>query len=268
MNEENIININQKEGMLLQENTSLVPRWIGLLLYTSLFTGLTLFTTYLPIHANIPINIIVPIIVLFFLKSVFFEKLKLSTLICNRILVAVTAIGFISGGLCITIAIWLFRINIMEAALADFKGKRYFNFITGIVLVATSFLLTGTWNGTYYTLIFEGVILWIIAYTFWNWTFVLGEFGNSISVFHIAVLLAPLFGTLITMQPGLWFLMRGNSLTPAVVVHISNKERIEKYFDIPLYKQITTKIMTTPVQIGIMVINIILCLIPVIFIPQ
>lgn len=64
--------------------TSKINQNLGLILLTAFFTGIALLTMFFPLAANIPINIIIPVIILARLNMVFFERLKLSTLILMR----------------------------------------------------------------------------------------------------------------------------------------------------------------------------------------
>mgnify|MGYP003391159735 CR=1 FL=1 len=58
-------------------------KWI---MFTAAITGMAIISAFYPIHANIPLVVIPSILVLIFAKPVFFEKLKLITLLTMRIL--------------------------------------------------------------------------------------------------------------------------------------------------------------------------------------
>ena len=121
-----------------------------LLALTVLITGISMLTSFQPIWANIPFNIVIPIIVLLKLKTVFFEKLKLSTLLVMRTLVVFAVLGVIPGDFYVNLVLVFLGINILEATFTDFRRKKYFNFVTGIVMTASVFLLKGLWLGKYY----------------------------------------------------------------------------------------------------------------------
>lgn len=75
-------------------------------------TAVSMFTSYQPLWGNVPINVIIPIVVLISLKPVFFERLKLSTLILIRALIAVVVLGFMDGTLYVKIVLAFLIINI------------------------------------------------------------------------------------------------------------------------------------------------------------
>ena len=258
--------MNAKKGVTM-------PSPIQLLLFAALFTATALLTMFQPIWANIPLNIILPIILLIFVKMVFFERIKLTTLICMRLLVVVTIFGLFSGSTCIKIVLVLWMINILEATLTDLSKKHYFNSVTGLVLALSLFLFftqrnLSAWNGVYYTLLYKGTsgtICWIIAYTIWNWVFVSYDFSPSIAKLHIAVLISPIIGSLITMNPGVWFLLRGNSLTTAGVTEISFKKKIETSLESSSMTSFVAASHTSSIQIALMIVNVLLVAGPAIF---
>ena len=112
-------------------------------------TVVSFLTSYFPIWANIPVNVVLPFLVLIFLKTVFFEKLKLSTLIVLRtvIVVAVFLDYFANiGGIWFVYVVLVFlSINILEATFTDLKYKKYFNFETGLVLAASVLAFAPSW---------------------------------------------------------------------------------------------------------------------------
>lgn len=230
-----------------------------LVLLTALFTILTMLTSYNPIWANIPINVVIPIIVLLKLKTVFFEKLKLSTLVLMRALIVFAALGFLNGQLYVKIVLIFLAINIMEATLTDLKRKKYFNVVTGLLLTVSILAMNGTWFGKYYGASLPtslGTVLWWIAYTIWNWFFVTNEFSPSIVKYHIGVLVSPIIGVLVTMNPGLWLIFRANSLTIAGFIQIAKKQIWEKSFKNQKFTVFVETTQKNNVQILFMLINI------------
>jgi hypothetical protein len=250
-----------------------MPSPVLLLFFATLFTGVALLTMFQPLWANIPLNILVPIALLLFMKMVFFERLKLSTLICMRLLVVVTIFGLFSGETCVKIVLVLWMVNILEATLTDLSKKHYLNAITGFGLTISLFTFftaqnLSSWNGVYYTLFYNGnagTICWIIAYTFWNWIFVSYDFPPSIAKLHLAILISPIIGSLICMNPGVWFLLRGNSLTAGGVTEISFKKKIEASLESTSMNAFVERAHTLPVQISFMVLNLLLVILPALF---
>ncbi len=232
-----------------------------MVLLTALFAGLAMLTSYNPIWANIPINIVIPIIVLLKLKTVFFEKLKLSTLVLMRILVVFAVLNILDGQLYVKIILIFLAINILEATITDLKKKKYFNVITGILLTVSILTMSGTWFGNFYDANLPsvlGTVLWWIAYTIWNWFFVTNEFSPSIAKYHIGVLTAPIIGVLITMNPGLWLIFRANSLTIAGFIQIGKKQCWEETLESSSFARFVNATQKNSVQIIFMIINVIL----------
>ncbi|MGD1822829.1 MAG: hypothetical protein ACPKM0_08725 [Pleomorphochaeta sp.] len=247
-----------------------LPSSIKLLLFLALFTLSALLTMFQPLWANIPLNIIIPALLLIFMEMVFFERLKLSTLICMRLLVVVTIFGLFSGTTCVKIVLVLWMINILEATITDLSKKHYLNSITGFVLTISLFTFftkqnLASWNGIYYSLFYNGTagtICWIIAYTLWNWDFVSYDFPPSIAKLHLAVLASPIVGALLTGNPGLWFILRGNSLTAAGVTEIAFKKKIDKSLESERMTNFVEKVHAFPIQLSLMIINVLLVAIP------
>lgn len=248
------------------------------LIFTGLILGISILTSFQPVWANIPFNVIIPILVLIFLKTVFFEKMKLSTLIVMRTLIVLAVFGIFPGSVYVKIVLVFLVINILEATVTDFKKKKYFNFVTGLLLAITTIPLfwfssiwvgagEGIWGGPYYyanTVAISGTICWILAYTIWNWLFVTVEFSPSIAYLHIGILLAPILGCTFFMHPGLWLIFRANSLTIGGVFQISNKDFLEKKLENKKMTHFIECVGNKQVQIVLMILNIILISVPVI----
>ena len=92
--------------------------------------------------------------------------------------------------------IYLFlAINILEATVLDFLTENYINGLNGLVLMITS-----PGESTYKVTSYDGgksqhieggfSLVWILFYTFWNFTFVYNQFSTFAN--HIPLLLAPL----------------------------------------------------------------------------
>ena len=238
------------------------------LLFSLLILGISMLTSFQPLWANIPMNIVIPIIVLIFLKTVFFEKLKLSTLIIMRALIVLAVLGVIKGDFYVKLVLIFLVINILEATLTDFKKKKYFNVATGLILAISVVTLQGVWMETYYvanTATILATIAWIIAYTLWNWIFVTNEFTPAIAFLHVGILLAPIVGSLIMWNPGFWLIFRGNSLTVGGVFQIASKDYLEHKLEDKKFTKFVRATQTNRVQLVLMVVNIILLLVPIIY---
>lgn len=96
-------------------------------------------------------NIVLGIIVLIAMKPVFFETLKLSTLLVGRFIVLFACFGLLPGPIFVIIVLGLYIINILEATMTDFfKNKQYFNGVSGLFVAigASAFFLGSTWGTT------------------------------------------------------------------------------------------------------------------------
>ncbi|SDX38381.1 DUF5692 family protein [Paenibacillus sp. CF384] len=235
-----------------------LPQSILFEIILAVIIGGTVITAFSPLYGNGIINVVVPIVILLVLKADFFEKLKLSTLLIGRILVVVTFLGFFPDNWLVPTIVWLLRINILEATLTDYKNRSYYNVISGIALIASSFVLQGEWLGTYYVTTNEAMIYWAIAYTLWNWNFVIYNFKQQIGFYHIAVLIAPMLIVLGAWNPGLWLIMRANSLTVAGIFQISCKSYLEQNLRNDSLNAFITKVKRKPTQLIVMVVNVLL----------
>lgn len=232
-----------------------------IIIFTLLLTGITLLTSSQPIWANIPINIIMPIFILLTLDTVFFEKLKLSTLVVMRILILFVIFGYMSGELFVKINLIFLAINIMEATLTDFKRQKYYNSLIGLLLAVTIIFIRGTWINPYYTITTGsniGMICWVIVYTIWNWIFVTNEFSASIALYHVGILSTPILGMLIFKDPGMWLMFRAYSLTTGGNIQIAKKQYLEKALESDKFSKFVMKTKDNKVQIILMVLNIVL----------
>jgi len=278
----------QSEGLLSVKNGGLLNKfnqfWLWLTV-SLLIMGVSILTSYQPLWANVVFNVLFPILVLIFIRTVFFEKIKLGTLILMRVLIVFAVFGILPGDIYVTIVFIFLVINILEATLTDLKKKKYFNSITGLFLAATIFTFKGTWItpnswfGPYYTAdlvtaasssepgYMIGIIAtmaWIVAYTIWNWIFVTNEFSPSIAYLHIGILTAPLISILIFLDPGLWLIFRANSLTVGGVVQISSKPFFEERLKNRGVSRFATFVGRTDMQIFLMIFNLALISLPVI----
>lgn len=250
----------------------------GFMILVLLIFSITMLTSFFPLWANVPLNVVLPIIVLLTKPMVMFEKMKLSTLVIMRMLILFVLFNVMEASLFYKIVLVFLVINILEATFTDLlKNKMYFNFFTGIALAASVFALgamwkadvTGPYSGLYLSYItgqgalFEltdikmmATIAWIIAYTIWNWVFVIGEFSPSISYLHLGILATPIISCLVLWNPGYWVLARANSLTAGGVIQIANKELLEKKLENKKLTSFITTVKTNRVQFILMIVNL------------
>lgn len=121
------------------------------LMFTATILGVSVLTSKFQAYGNIPFNILCGIIVLIAMKPVFFETLKLSTLLVGRILVLFSCFALLPGPIFVIIVLSLYIINILEATMTDFfKNKQYFNGVSGLFIAigASAFFLGSTWGTT------------------------------------------------------------------------------------------------------------------------
>lgn len=230
-------------------------------MFTACVLGVSMLTSYQPILGNIPLNVIPALLVLIYLKPVFFERLKLSTLVIMRTLIVLAVLKVIPGQTYVNLVLIFLIINILEATVTDFKHKQYYNFVTGLILAGSVFLLKGVWEEGMYSAnahTVSATIAWIIAYTLWNWIFVTGEFTPAISLMHVGILLAPIVGSIITKNPGIWLLLRANTLTFGGILQISNKDYFEKSFKNDRFSDFIEFIHKKNIQLLFMAVNLLL----------
>ncbi len=243
-----------------------LSRPVLVVLFTIALTIVTYFTTTQPIWANIPVNVIIPALILLKVDAVFFEKLKLTTLMTNRILIVLVVFGKIPEQFFATLNLVLLVVNIMEATLTDFKINKFQNALSGLLLVATIPFLKATWVGPYYVaqgysrtsgaIIPMATVLWAIAYTIWNWIFVTNEFSPAIAMFHVAVLTTPLVGMVLFRNPGIWLIYRACSLTAGGNYQIVKKDYLEERLKSDKFAAFVEKTKTKKVQNICLIVNI------------
>lgn len=120
----------------------------------------------------------------------------------------------------------LLATNIFEAVFRDVVSghpSNYLNAIAGVLLVLTLEKISSIHIDSkkkYRDLSWGGMTLaWIVGYTIWNWVFVYLNFGVQSSIFHLAVLSAPLVVALFDTER--WLQVRVFTLgTYFVIFHI------------------------------------------------
>ncbi len=239
-----------------------------LILLTLLFLVVTPIAVFHPLAGNLPLTVILPIIVLASLKLVFFEKLKLSTLIITRILILLPVLGiWMSGETFAKIILPFMAVNVFEATMVDFKRGKKYNAMVGLGLIVTLVLMTSTWHteGNFYTnyavtesgeVAFAATWIWALVYTFWNWFFVAVEFKPGVAFLHLGILATPVILGLV-YGPEYWMVMRAYSLTfGGGVIQIYNKDYFETYFTGTKWEAFVTSMLEDKKQLIFMIINL------------
>ncbi len=262
---------NQLETFPERPRVELLFKW---LMFTAAITGMALLSAFYPIWGNIPLIVIPSLLVLFFAKPVFFEKMKLTTLVVVRIVIVFAALRFFNPQIYVDFILLALIINILEATFTDlFRHKKIWNGISGIALAAGVIALKGAWvydapfGFDYYLVGGPGLvtIFYIIAYTLWNWIFVTDEFSPSVSLMHVGILMSPIIGCICTLGMGdlggfqMWLLLRASSLAIGGWLQIGAKGWFEKQYYSKTFEKFIDWVHTTPVQVILMIINV--CLI-------
>lgn len=252
----------------------------------SAIIAVSLLTSFFPVWINVPINVVLPVIVLVKLQPVMFERLKLTTLVIMRALILLPLFRLIPGKWFVNLVLIFLVINCMEATLTDLlKNHQPFNFVTGLFLSLSVFTLAGEWfpgvagplSGIYTAnagprtdalftteqVVLIGTVCWFLAYTIWNWLFVIGEFSPSVAYLHIGILLTPILSVLFFANPGYWLVFRANSLTCGGVFQIACKQQVEARLANDKLARFIAKVKTRPVQIACMIVNLLLIAVPV-----
>ncbi|MDC7220081.1 MAG: hypothetical protein PQJ59_09085 [Spirochaetales bacterium] len=247
-------------------------QFAGYLTAILIMTGIT---SFIPLWGNLVFAVLFPILVLLTKKMVPFEKIKLSTLLIGRILTILTAVSLLPSRWLILVIAGLMYVNVAEATISDLIKKRWMNVISGIAILATTHILfSSVWTVVvetgslthigYYIVRDPRFIFWVLAYTLWNYDFVIGEFSSSVSLYHLAVLSTPLILSLAFGNAGLWLVFRATSLTTGGALQIMFKESLETGLESSGFTKFIEKIKSGPVQFLLMVSVIILSVLSVI----
>ena len=253
---------------LTNRDTEVLIKWI---MFTAAITGMAIISALYPLQGNIPLIVIPSVLVLIFSKPVFFERLKLTTLLTMRILIVLAALRLFNPQVFVDCIMLMLIINILEATFADLlRYKKYFNAVSGFALALGVITLRGLWQfdapiGDYY--LARGAvpaitIMYALAYTLWNWIFVTNEFSSSVALMHVGFLGAPLIGSLCTLGLGayggigMWLLLRANSLSIGGWMQIAAKDWFERGFYHERFDRFVTWTKGRNVQIACMIINL------------
>lgn len=258
---------NKKRGAIImnQSGVKKTNKTLSLILLTALISVVTVLAVFHPLAGNLPFTVILPIVVLSVLNLVFFEKLKLSTLIITRILILLPVLGYWNGDSFVKIILPFMAVNILEASIVDWKRGKKYNATTGFAMIATLLLMTSSWHGYFYTnyaVCADGSIaniatwIWAIVYTFWNWYFIAVEFKPGIAFLHVGILASPIILGLI-YGPEYWMVMRAYSLTfGGGVIQIYFKNYFETNFTSAKWERFVSNVMEDRKQKIFMIINI------------
>lgn len=244
-----------------------------LLMFTAAITGMALLSSFYPIYGNVPFIVIPSVLTILFAKPVFFEKMKLTTLVVMRLLVVAAALRLFDPNIYVDLILVALIVNILEATFTDlFRYKKIWNGISGLALALGVFALHGAWipDGSapfgmdYYLVGGPGAVtvLYIIGYTLWNWIFVTDEFSPSVSLMHVGFLSAPIIGCICTLGMGpmggftMWLLLRACTLSIGGWLQIGIKGWFEKEFYSENMAKFIDFVHTTPVQVVCMIINV------------
>lgn len=243
-------------------------KWI---MFTAAITGMALLSAFYPIQGNVPLIVVPSILVLLFAKPVFFERLKLTTLLVMRIAIVLAALKLFNPQVYVDFIMLMLIVNILEATLTDLlRYKKYYNAISGFAVAIGVVALRGVWQfdapfGDYY--LAKGVIpavtiCYVIAYTVWNWIFVTNEFSDSVALMHVGFLSAPILGSICTLGLGvyggigMWLLLRANSLAIGGWMQIGAKNWFEREYKSERFSKFVAWTKTKPVQIVAMLLNV------------
>lgn len=258
----------EREKTMPRGRADILIKWI---MFTAAITGMALISAFYPVQGNLPLIVIPSILVLLFAKPVFFERLKLTTLLVMRIVIVFAALKLFNPQVYVDFIMLALIINILEATFTDLlRYKKYFNAVSGFALAIGVIALRGVWQwdapfGNYY--LAEGVIpavtvFYIIAYTIWNWIFVSNEFSDSVALMHVGFLLAPIIGCICTWELGvfggfgMWLLLRANSLAIGGWMQIGAKNWFEREYHSPRFEAFVKWTKKRNVQIVAMIINV------------
>lgn len=251
-----------------KRKADMIVKWV---MFTASITGMALMAGFYPVYGNVPLIVIPSILVLIFSKPVFFERLKLTTLLSMRIIIVAAAYRLFNPQVYVDVIMLMLIVNILEATFTDLlRHKKYFNAVSGFAVAIGVITLRGLWQfdapfGDYY--LAEGAlpaitIMYALAYTLWNWIFVTNEFSSSVSLMHVGFLAAPLIGSVCTLGLGefggigMWLLLRANSLSIGGWMQIGAKDWFEREFYNEKFDKFVKWTKSTPIQVVCMLINL------------
>ena len=130
--------------------------WIKWIMFTAAITGMAILAGFYPVQGNVPLIVIPSILVLLFSKPVFFERLKLTTLLTMRIIIVAAALRLFNPQVYVDVIMLMLIVNILEATFTDLlRHKCYWNAVSGFAVALGVIALRGLWQfdapfGDYY----------------------------------------------------------------------------------------------------------------------
>lgn len=246
-------------------NTIWKNQWLRLFAYLLAILGMTVSASFFPVWGNAVFAVIAPLVVLITVPMVRFERVKLTTLLVGRTLTLLTALYLFPDTWLLIIVAVLMYLNVAEAVLSDARKRRWANVLAGVAVLATTHLLfDAIWvahstSGTvvnigYYVMTHPGMLYWVIAYTIWNFNFVIGEFSPAISLYHIAILATPAIVSALFGSVGIWVLARATSLTSGGTLQIVRKASLESDLKSERFERAIKSMRGTSFQVAIAVL--------------
>lgn len=208
-------------------NNVFIPFFL-IVIYAFILAILANILIYHPVYLTLPLAIITPILIsvlqYFKISPPYYNKVftitKLYSLAIGLVIIPLLILGVFSEKYLPIIIIILLVGNVIEAVIVDFKAgiqksrKHLLNAVSGIIVMLTfPFIANIYWVKPYFFYAGSpGIIYWIIAYTIWNWNFVLLNFPKERSLVSVSYLTAPLIYIAYINIAGYWLIARGVTL--------------------------------------------------------
>jgi hypothetical protein len=211
-----------------EQAASMNPLYVFLLI-TSFIVLASGFCFAFPVAIGLPLSILLPLVTHYGVLSGrfpaythrIFSPVKLFSVAVFAIFYALAILGTLAADTFQWIALALLAINMVEAVLTEFRQKNHANAVAGAFLVACIPFFRVVLIDDYFALQADFFLYWAIAYTIWNWYFVLKAYpAPGASLFYLGVLLAPfMLLVLFELDAGAWLILRTYTLLLAVVIH-------------------------------------------------
>lgn len=225
--------------------------------------------------ASFPLLILIPILIMgygvvgFVWSGIFppfprkiFTPLKIITLTTALLIIPLMILGYYPIEWCEPIVIFFIVLNISEAISVDLKEKNFLNAISGtILLILAIFYFQITWKNPYILIGPSVLLFWIIAYSIWNWNYVILNYTAEESLYHFYVIMTPLIYILIRLDTAYWLLIRTETLLIAMIMHYTiGKKLVFPHLKIKKYETFANSIIKNfKSQISILILVILLC---------
>jgi len=190
------------------------------------FTSINVVATLYPVHVSLYTHVLFPLLVMLIYGMLTrFGYIKLNTLVLGRLFIILAALGIGDSYIHIVYLI-LLQVNILEAIILDSTKKKYFNAISGLLLLGSSFYLVLCWTESYLLVVNENYLLWIVAYTIWNANFVTLQLSGAYFVHHFLILLSPIIACIVLFDFSYWLMFRETSLVLGIATLASVKGKL------------------------------------------